>query len=382
MPILKKVQAFVLSGTLAAATPILPADAAAGARYAELQNQEGAQAMPAPVSAHPSQNDLQQIVAPIALYPDALVAQVLAGSTYPSQVVEADRWLQENKNLKGDQLAAEVDKQSWDPSIKALSQFPDVLNNMSKNLSWTSALGDAYFNDPNGVMNAIQVLRKEAQKAGNLKSTSQQTVKTEGQTIVITPASPEVVYVPTYSPAVVYGTPIAAYPGYSGWSVAAASAVSFGVGMAVGGAFNNSWGWRSWGTDWRGGAVQFNHNTYVSRSNTFVNRNTSFNNASRTNVNRNLSNRSFDQLNRSGTRSKPTYAQAGTLNRERGNAAANRGFGNFDRSSVGKSGGAFNGFSQGGSARLNSARGHSSFGGGQFGGGGRAGGFRAGGRRR
>src|SRR5262249_31953293 len=144
------------------------------------------------------------------------VAQILAGSTYPTQVVEADRWLKQNPNLKGDQLAAEVDKQPWDPSIKGLTQFPSVLDNMNKNLSWTSALGDAYFNDQQAVMNAIQVMRKKAQDAGNLKSTSQQTVTTEKQTIIIEPANPQVVYVPTYSPAVVYGSPVPVYPGYSG----------------------------------------------------------------------------------------------------------------------------------------------------------------------
>src|SRR5438552_7414845 len=171
----------------------------------------GAQEPAATVSAAPSPQELQQLVAPIALYPDALVGQVLAASTYPTQVVEADRWLQQNPGLKGEALGSAVDKQPWDPSIKGLTQFPDVLNNMSKNITWTSALGDAYFNDPQSVMNVIQALRRDAEKAGNLTSSSQQTVKMEGQTIIIEHADPTVVYVPSYSPAVVYGTTIAPY---------------------------------------------------------------------------------------------------------------------------------------------------------------------------
>src|SRR5215472_18299598 len=143
-----------------------------------------------PQSSAPSDQEIQQMVAPIALYPDALVAQILAAATYPTQVVEADRWLQQNKNLPPDQLAAAANKQPWDPSVKALTQFPSVLDNMSQNLTWTSNLGDVYYNDQQRVMNAVQVMRKEAQQAGNLKSTPQQTVTTQGQTIVIQPASP------------------------------------------------------------------------------------------------------------------------------------------------------------------------------------------------
>ena len=252
-------------------------------------------------SSAPSQQDLEQLVAPIALYPDALVAQILAGSTYPTQIVEADRWLQQNKNLKGDQLTAAVDKQPWDPSVKALTQFPSVLDNMNQNLSWTSSLGDAYFNVPQDVMNAVQSMRAKAQAAGNLKSTPQQTVTTQGQTIVIQPANPTVVYVPTYSPAVVYGAPVPAYPGYSGWDVAAASMISFGVGMMVGAAIRGpsyGWGWNSWGCGWHGGSVTYNRNVYVSNSNTFVNRsnyynrnNVNVNNVNRNNVNVNNVNR-------------------------------------------------------------------------------------------
>src|SRR5262249_11976282 len=149
--------------------------------------------------------------------------------------------------------------------------------------SWTSSLGDAYFNDPSGVMSAIQDMRRNAQSAGNLETTSQQTVSTEGQTIVIEPSNPEVVYVPSYSPAV-YGTAVPVYPGYSGWDMFAASALSFGTGIALGAAFGSPWGWGGWGANWHGGNVTYNRNTFVSNSQTFANRNTRYNQANRANV--------------------------------------------------------------------------------------------------
>jgi hypothetical protein len=393
MTVLKQVQAVVLSFTVAVA-----GNWTLNASAAEPQNQLASQAEPVTQAAAPSAQDLKQLVAPIALYPDALVGQVLAASTYPTQVVELDRWLQQNKNLTGSQLVAAVDKEPWDPSVKGLSQFPSVVHNMSQNLSWTSALGDAYFNDPNGVMNAIQALRKDARNAGNLKSTPEQTVKTEGQTIIIQPANPEVVYVPTYSPAVVYGEPVAAYPGYSGWDVAAASAISFGAGLFVGAAFSHPWGWGGWGANWHGGNVVYNRNTYISHSNTFVNRNTRYN------QNRLYRGGQFDRglANRPATRpSAPTgqrapagrpgsafqpqgrdlragqFGEGSRVGANRPNLSADRGFGNLDRSSMGSRNSAFGGFRQGGVAHMDSARGRSSFGGGGFRGGG--GGFRGGG---
>src|SRR5256885_2113764 len=157
---------------------------------------------------------LQQLVAPIALYPDALVAQILAASAYPTEIVEADRWVQQHSDLKGQQLAQAVDQQSWDASVKAVAQFPSVLGNMDKNLSWTSSLGDAYVNQPQDVMNAVQVMRQRAQKAGNLKSTEQENVSQQGATIVIEPSDPEIVYVPEYDPWLVYGEPIGVWPGW------------------------------------------------------------------------------------------------------------------------------------------------------------------------
>src|SRR5690349_1859724 len=138
---------------------LVRAPAQAGA-YA-LAGQSGEQAPAA--TAQQSPEELQQLVAPIALYPDALVAQILAASTYPTEIVEADRWMQSNSGLQGKQLAKEVNKQPWDPSVKALTQFPSVLANMDKNLSWTSSLGDAYVNQEQDVMDAVQVMRRRAQ---------------------------------------------------------------------------------------------------------------------------------------------------------------------------------------------------------------------------
>src|SRR6266849_3800983 len=171
-------------------------------------------AQPSVQAAQQTPAQLQQLVAPIALYPDALVAQILAAATYPDQIVEADRWMQQHTDLKGEQLGQEVDKQPWDPSVKALAEFPSVLANMDKNLSWTSSLGDAYVNQQQEAMNAVQVMRERAEKAGNLNSTSQEKVRNQGKTIVIEPAEPEVVYVPEYDPWLVYGDPIGVWPGW------------------------------------------------------------------------------------------------------------------------------------------------------------------------
>ena len=132
--------------------------------------QSPAQTAPAPPYTQQTPEQLQQLVAPIALYPDSLVAQILAASTFPEQVVQADRWVQANPDLKGEALGQAVDQQPWDPSVKALTAFPSVLGNMDKNLSWTSSLGDAYYNQQQDVMDAVQVMRERAQEAGNLKT--------------------------------------------------------------------------------------------------------------------------------------------------------------------------------------------------------------------
>jgi len=312
---------------------------------------------PPTASVQQSPQELQQLVAPIALYPDALVAQILAASTYPTQIVEADRWIQSHADLKGKKLADEVDKQPWDPSVKALAQFPSVLENMDKNLSWTSSLGDAYVNQQQDVTDAVQQMRQEARNAGKLNSNEQEKVSTEGNTIAIEPANPEVVYVPAYDPWLVYGAPIVAYPG---WVPVpgiffAGPAVSFGFGFGIGFFGGFGWGWHNWGYDWHGRRVIYNHNTYISHSRTIINRN-NFNHG-------NFSHGNFTHGN-DFHGSRPGGGGAG-----------------FHGSSAphfqpGTRSGALSGFDHGGNARGFSSRGRSSFGGGSHGG------FHGGGGRR
>jgi hypothetical protein len=215
--------------------------------------------------------ELQQLVGPIALYPDALVAQILGASTFPDQVAYANNWLQQNQNLTGNALMNAVDSQPWDPSVKALTQFPSVLENLSKNLSWTSALGEAYHTQAADVMSAIQFLRAKAQAAGNLKSGSQIVVVQQSpQTIVIQSANPQVVYVPMYNPAVVYGTPYV-YPGYSAGTVVATGILAFGAGVAVGAMMSGGggccgWGYSSWNCGWHSTTVVYRGGSYYGNS--------------------------------------------------------------------------------------------------------------------
>jgi hypothetical protein len=212
--------------------------------------------------------ELQQLTAPIALYPDALVAQILAAATFPDQIATAANWVHQS-NLTGSTLMQAVDSQPWDPSVKALTQFPSVLDNMAKNLSWTSALGEAYHTQAADVMSAIQFLRAKAQAAGNLKSGSQITVVQQSpQTIVIQSANPQVVYVPQYNPAVVYGTPYV-YPGYSTAAVVATGMLAFGAGIAVGAMMSSGccgWGYSSWNCGWHGTAVVYRGGAYYGNS--------------------------------------------------------------------------------------------------------------------
>jgi uncharacterized membrane protein YgcG len=216
-------------------------------------------------TAEQTPEQLQALVAPIALYPDALVAQILTASTFPDQVAIAAYWMEQNKSLTGSALMQAVDKQSWDPSVKALTQFPSVLENLSKNLTWTSSLGEAYHNQQADVMAAIQALRAKAKAAGNLKTTPQVTVVQQSpQVIVIQPANPQVVYVPQYNPTVVYGTPYVV-PGYSAGDVAAAGIIGFGAGIAVGAMMAGgccSWGYSSWNCGWHGTAVVYHGGGY------------------------------------------------------------------------------------------------------------------------
>ncbi len=355
-------------------------------------------AMQEAAQANLSATQIDELVSPIALYPDALVAQIVAASTYPDQVVTANAWLQANSKLNSAELMKKVDGQSWDPSVKALTQFPSVLNNMATNLSWTSALGDAAYNQQKDVMASVQRLRKQAKAAGNLKSTSQQTVKTETQqgqqVIVIQPASPQVVYVPVYNPTVVYGVPYYP-PGYSTSAMVTTAVISFGVGMAVGAAISGGccgWGWNSWGCGWHGGAVVYNRNVYVSNSNIYrnggyygnrpvatpyggsYNRNTNVsgntvnintgnkntvNGGNRNNVNTGNINAGNSRNNvNSGNRSTNT----GNYNKGSNGATApanNRGYG--QQSATGTKSGAFSGYGAGGQTQAQSARGQQSY---------------------
>lgn len=251
----------------------------------------------------PSADQLYQMVAPIALFPDKLLAQVLAGSTYPDQITAADNMLLQHRNLTGTLLADAVNPQPWDPSVKGLTQFPSVLDQMAQNIQWTTSLGEAYVNDPADVMNAIQVMRQRAQSTGSLRSSAQMQVVSQpadgtadeapvesgaepptysgpavvpppNQTIVIQPTNPDTVYVPRYDPETVYGAPLAAYPGYAyiepagdnTGQIEAAGAIGFGVGVVVavlldhhhhhhddGPGPNPGWGWNSWDMRWGGG---------------------------------------------------------------------------------------------------------------------------------
>jgi uncharacterized protein DUF3300 len=328
---------------------------------------------PAPVQlAQQTPEQLQQLVAPIALYPDALVAQILAASTYPAQVVEADRWMQQHSNLKGDALGQQVDQQQWDPSVKALTQFPTVLANLDKNITWTSGLGDAYTNQQQDVMNAVQVMRQRAQQAGNLSTNSQEAVSSQASTIIIQPVNPEVVYVPEYDPWIVYGAPVVAYPGWYPFAglYIGGPGIYFGDGFGIGYFGGFGWGWHNWGFDWYDRRVVYQQNTYISHSHTFVDRH-------------NFDHRGGD-FNHGGSFG---GAHAG-MNHGGGVAGAgmNHG-GDFHGGQVshglsqphnnpGTRSSAFSGFDHGGVAHGYSMRGQSSFGGGMHGAGG---GFHAGG---
>jgi hypothetical protein len=229
---------------------------------------------PAPAAEQPTQ-ELDQLVAPIALYPDALVAQILAAVSHPTEIVEADRWLQQHPDLKGDALAEAVDTQSWDPGVKALTQFPGLLGMMDQNLSWTSSLGEACVNGQQNVLDAVQVMRQRAQQAGNLKSTQQESVTTQGNAIVIEPADPQVIYVPEYDPWIVYGDPLALYPGWIGVTgfFFDGPGIGFGVGIGIGLFGGFDWGWHGWGTDWHGRGLIHGDHPYIPHSREFGDRN-------------------------------------------------------------------------------------------------------------
>jgi hypothetical protein len=227
-------------------------------------------------------DQLDSLVAPIALYPDPLLAQVLVASTYPLEIIQLQQWLPQHKDLKDKALAEAVQKEDWDPSVQAMAALPDVVKQLAENIKWTTDLGNAFLAQQSDVMDAVQRMRMKAKGAGNLKSTEQQKVETktvESKTVVvIEQAQPQVVYVPSYNPTVVYGPPVYPYPPIvypppPTGAYVAGMAISFGVGMAMGAAWGGGWGYNSgWG---------HSHNDItINNNNSFVN------NSNRTNVNR------------------------------------------------------------------------------------------------
>ena len=374
-------------------------------------------------------DQLDSLVAPVALYPDPILSQLLVASTYPLEIVEAARWLSQNSNLQGKALVDAASKKTWDASVQALVILPDVLKRLNQDITWTSDLGNAFLAQQQDVMGAVQRMRQRAQSNGALQSTKEQQVTTTsegGNTyIVVEPANPEVVYVPEYNPEAVWGATAYPYPPIyyppSTGAVVAAGAISFGVGLAIGAIWGGGWGGWGWGCGWGRNNVVINNN-FISRNN--FNRvnvgngnNWVHNPAHRAGVpynNRNVAN----QFNgaRGNINARPTAAQTqqrlgnvgqgpgamrpgqGNLGQVGGNAlrpsqtspgqrpgggqaspgnVKPAGGDRVGNRSVGAAGGgnrgaaAFGGMNQGGgAARMNSSRGFSSRGGGGFRGGG------------
>jgi len=331
-------------------------------------------------------------VAPIALYPDPLLSQVLVASTYPLEVVQLQQWLGQHKDLKGKALASAVEKENWDPSIQALAALPDVVKQLADNIKWTTDLGNAVLEQESGVMDAVQRMRQKAQGTGALKSSEQAKVETQTvedkSVIVIQPTNPEVVYVPSYNPTVVYGAaPYYPYPPM--YYPTGGLLLSFGVGVAMGAFWSGGWGW---GCGWGGGNITVNNNNSFVRNS---NRN-NVGNGNRGNGNRGNGNWQHNPKHRGGA----PYPSNGLANKYGGTTRGGRqgqagggfagggaggGFaGGPDRvgnrqvpnspgaTNRGAFGGAGSGMS-GSGARASSSRGSSSMRGGSRGGGGRRG---------
>ena len=355
----------------------------------------------APIEAPPlNPEQIEALVAPIALYPDPLLAQCLVASTYPLDLVSAQQWLDRNTSLKGADLEAAAEQQPWDPSVQALVAIPDALKRMSENVEWTTDLGDAFLAQEKDVMDAVQRLRVKAKEAGKLESTEQQNVEVtsvEDQTVIeIQPASTEVVYVPSYSPSVVWGVGVYPYPPIYYPPYYGGAWIGFGVGIAIGIGISGGWGWA---THWGGGHNNItinNNNNYVSHHN----RQNNVNRSGNSNWQHNAQQRGGTPYKDRATAQKyggQGGARGGDFDRSRsgGGAGANRagsgnlGSGNFDRggsssnrmgsrdiSSSSRGGGAFGGSQSGNWSRSTSSRGASSMGGM------RGGGMRGGGGRR
>jgi hypothetical protein len=274
-----------------------------------------------------SPDQLDSLVAPIALYPDPLLAQTLAASTYPLEVIQLQQWLVKNPKLKDKELADAVAKQPWDPSIQAMAALPDVVKRLANDIQWTTDLGNAFLGQQSDVMDAVQRMRKKAKDKGTLKSNEQQQVETKvvenKSVIVVEQANPQVIYVPSYNPVVVYGAPVYAYPpiyypppGY----YAAGMAISFGMGVAMGAMWSGGWGW---GCGWGGNNVQINNYNNFNRS-ANINRSANVNRSARSNVSNRTSNWSHNPQHRGGApyRDRATANQYGGA--ARGESLANR----------------------------------------------------------
>ena len=221
-----------------------------------------------------SAEQLDQLAAPISLYPDSLVAQILGASTYPQQLAAAEQFVNQNSGVAPQQLGQMADAQPWDPSVKALVAFPQVLHNLNQNVSWTTQLGNAYYNQPQDVLGAVQGMRQRAYAAGTLRPSSQLAVSYAPGNIVIEPVNSDLVYVPYYNPWVAYGAPLPVYPNFA-WAppagVSIGVGIGFGAGVGVGAFAGFGWGFHAWAPNWGGGGIVFNHNTYISSSTTVLN---------------------------------------------------------------------------------------------------------------
>ncbi len=344
----------------------------------------------APAQPPLSQEKLDSLLAPIALYPDQILVQTLMASTYPLDVVEAARFIKANKDLKGDAMVKAAGAKNWDPSVQSLTAYPQVLEMMNDKLEWTQELGDAVLADEARVMQTVQGLRQKAQAAGNLKSNEQQKVVQQEKTIIIEPAQPQTVYVPTYNPTVVYGTwwapayppyywppPAYYYPGY----VAGAGLVGFGLGLAVG----SAWGWA--GANWGHNDINIDVNNNFVRNNNNAEFKNKVNNG---NWQHNASQRKGVAYRDQGTRDKFARTDPGAASARRdyrgydGGGAGNRASaGTMDRGAAGnrasagtmdRPGGAGGGIDRGDGPgagnRAGAGAGNMDRGGGSFGGGG------------
>jgi Protein of unknown function (DUF3300) len=228
--------------------------------------QDAPAAMPQDGPATPQQ--LDQMLAPIALYPDQLLTQILMASTYPVQVVEAERWLENPANaaINGDALAATLEPLPWDPSVKALVPFPQVIKMLSDQLDWTQSLGNVFVNQQADVLNRVQFLRQQAQASGHLQTTPQMVVQQQGPAIVIEPANPQLVYVPVYDPGIVYGAwPWPTYRPYYFPGFFVGGGLGLGIGVGIGftvgfGIIGPLWGWAH--PNWGGHSIYVNHVVY------------------------------------------------------------------------------------------------------------------------